>query len=137
MKQLDFEALTEWLGPEGAVAGLEKSNLTNAELMVHLRNRGIEMGSKVARRQLTIELIMSPIKRIDKPRDFLLGMSSEELKRYFGDRMVSNKELMDLLDDLEIAPTGKLRGKLSDYAAQEIGDLGMFQRVAKGSASKN
>ena len=133
---LDVSILSDWLGPEGAIAGLERSNLTNAELMVLARERGLQVDSKSARRMLAIELVMSPLRRIDKPAEFLMRMSTDELKRYFLDRLVSNAELLKILAELGIAPKGKLRIKLSDYAAREITELGMFQRVAGGNTHK-
>lgn len=126
--------LIQWLGVEGALAGLEKSNLTNAELMVIARESGIIVDKKTARKQIVIELVMSNQNRIEKSQEYLLRMSYEELQRYFSDRLVSARELMNLLTDMGIAPKGKVRGKLSDYAAREIGELGRFQRVAQGSS---
>lgn len=130
--KIDVKLLTEWLGAQGALAGLEKSTLTNSELMVIARESGLTVDPKMTRRQLAIELVMTPIKRLDKPIEYFLTMSQDELKRYFTERFVSNTELLTLLAELGIAPTGKLRGKLAEYAAREISDLGMFQRVAKG-----
>ena len=137
LRTVNIGQLTEWLGPEGGVAGLDKSRLTNAELMQLARINGIEVGPKTPRRQLVIELVMSPIKRVDRKPDQLLEMSKAELQRYFSDRMVSSRELKAILESMGIAPTGKLRAKLSDFAANEISDLGMFQRVAKGHAGRN
>ena len=131
--KLDIPILVDWLGPEGAIAGLERGKFTNAELMVIARERGGSVDKKTARRQIAIEIVMCDLPRIDKPRDYLLGMSTDELHRYFEDRMVSSRELQALLTELGLAPTGKLRGKLSDFAAREIRELGMLQRVAKGS----
>ena len=136
MKAADIRKLVEWLGVDGAVAGLERSDCTNAELMVIAREAGHLVDKKTARRQIIIELVMSGEKRIDKTHEYLLNMSSEELQRYFSERMASTKEIMELLTELDIAPTGKIRGKLVDYAAREIGELGLFQRVAKGDSTK-
>lgn len=133
----DIGTLTEWLGPEGAVAGLERSYLANAELMRLAREQGLFVDKKTSRRQLAVELIMNRIKRIDKDSDYLLTMSPDELRRYLVERMVSDREILSFLDSLGIAPPGKIRGKLADYAAREIGDLGMFQRIAKGSQSES
>lgn len=130
----DIPLLVEWLGPEGAIAGLERSNYTNADLMVMARERGVILDKKTTRRQLAVEIVMCDVARVDKPKEYLLQMSSDELNRYFLDRMVSTRELRGLLEELGIAPTGKLRGKLSEFAAREISELGMFQRVAKGKA---
>jgi hypothetical protein len=129
---INVRQLAEWLGPQGALAGLEKSTLTNSELMVLARENGLSVDPKMTRRQLAIELVMTPIQRIDKPTEFLLGLSQDELKRYFTERLVSNSELSTLLSGMGISPAGKLRVKLVDYAAREVSELGMFQRVAKG-----
>lgn len=131
--KIDIKLLTDWVGPEGAIAALERSNLTNAELMALARESGIDVDKKMARRQLSIELVMTPLKRIHKSVEYLLTLSSDELKSYFGERMVSNTELIHLLSELGIAPGGKIRGKLIDYAAREISELGLFERVAAGS----
>jgi hypothetical protein len=137
MTELNVAILIEMLGPEGAVAGLEQSKHTNADLMFQARKNGLTVGQKASRKQLAIELIMSSVTRIDKTSDFLLKMSEAELKRYFVDRMVSDIELNNILRDLEIAPTGKLRGRLVDFAAREISELGVYQRVSKGSHDAN
>lgn len=132
---IDVSTLTDWLGAEGALAGLEKSKLTNAELMLIARESGLSVDKKTARKQIVVELVMSGQKRIEKSQEYLMRMSVEELQRYFSDRLVSAKELLGLLSDLGLAPKGKIRGKMSDYAAREIGELARFQRVAKGSSS--
>lgn len=132
LENVKLECLIEWLGPEGAVAGLDKSHHTNAELMILARSSGVSVDSKTARRQIAIETIMTRIQRVDKDTDQLLAMSREELVRYFNDRLVSTSELRTLLEKLEIAPRGKMRAKLVDFAANEISDLGMYQRIAQG-----
>ncbi|MET1111430.1 MAG: hypothetical protein ABWX67_07900 [Allosphingosinicella sp.] len=132
MKAENVSTLTEWLGPDGAVAGLDRSELTNSELMMMARGNGINIDSKTPRRQIVIELVMGPLDRIDQPIEALLEMSRAELLRYFADRLVSSRELRNLLESLGIPPKGKLRAKLAEFAANEISDLGMYQRVAKG-----
>lgn len=134
MKVLDVKLLTEWLGPDGAVAGLDRSELTNSELMMLARANDISVDSKTPRRQIVIELIMGRLNRIDRPVEQLLEMSKAELQRYFADQLVSSRELRSLLEGLGIAPKGKLRTKLAEFAANEISDLGMYQRVARGQA---
>lgn len=131
---VDVSKLVEWLGAEGAVYGLEKSHLTNAELMVIARENGLKVDKRFTRRQLSTELVMSRFVRIDKSQDYLVSMSKDELRRYFTDRMVSDTELISLMTEFGIAPTGNIRTKLADFAAQEISELGMFQRVAVGGS---
>lgn len=132
LKPDDVKTLTDWLGAEGAVAGLDRSEMTNSELMKLARSNGIAIDSKTPRKQIAIELVMAPLNRIDKDISELLEMSRDELSRYFADRLVSGAELRMLLDGLGIPPKGKLRTRLAEFAASEISDLGMFQRVAKG-----
>lgn len=134
MSDLDIGLLTQWLGAEGAVAGLEKSYLTNADLMILARKHGLQVEKKTARKQIAIEVIMSDIKRVEKTADDLQKMTKDELKRYFTERLVSNSEIMSILSEMGIAPTRKIRGKLVDFASNEISDLGMYQRVAQGRA---
>tara|TARA_Y100001934_G_C11903577_1_gene563361 strand:- start:150 stop:560 length:411 start_codon:yes stop_codon:yes gene_type:complete len=136
MIDIDVAKLTEWLGPEGAVAGLDRSIHTNADLMMLARKQGIQVEKKTARKQIAIELVMSGEKRISKDTSELMKMSRDELARYFGDTMASESEIRDILNELEIAPKGKLRGKLSDFAAREISDLGMYDRVAQGRSPR-
>lgn len=134
MTPADIAKMVSWLGPEGVVAGLDKSCLTNSELMMLARASGITLDKKTARRQLAIEIVMSSETRVQVSPEKLLEMSKDELQRYFSDHMVSSREIMQLLEKLEIAPKGKVR-KLSEFAASEISDLGMYQRVAKGSSN--
>jgi hypothetical protein len=134
IKPENIATLTDWLGAEGALAGLDRSNLTNAELMMLARALNIVVSSKTPRRQIIIDLVMGPIIRVDKNPEDLLEMSRDELKRYFSDKLVSTKEIMHILEQLGIAPKGKLKIKLADFAANEISDLGMYQRVAKGQS---
>ena len=137
MSEISIPALMDWLGPEGAVAGLDKSKLTNADLMMIGRQDGIDIEAKASRKQLTIELVMSRVQRIDKSKEKLVELSRDELKRYFSDRMVSNAEILSVLKSLEIAPSRKVRGRIIDFAANEISDLGMFARVAKGRSASD
>jgi hypothetical protein len=134
MRDLDVKQLTKWLGPEGAVAGLDRSDLTNSELMMIARTNDVSVEAKTPRRQIAIELIMGRLTRIDKPVEQLLEMSKSELQRYFADQQVSSRELRSVLEGLGIAPKGRLRTKLAEFAANEISDLGMYQRVAKGQS---
>lgn len=74
----------------------------------------------------------SRIQRIDKAHDELLRMSQDELKSYFETRMVSGTELIELLEQLGTQARSNDKKNLLEFAAREISDLGMYQRVAKG-----
>lgn len=135
---IDVTKLIEWLGPEGAVAGLERSHITNADLMVIAREKGKTVEKRTPRKQIIIEIVMGDVRRVEKPTEYLLSMSSDELNRYFTERLVSDSEILSILKDLGIPPKGKIKSKskFKEYAANEISDLGMLQRVAKGRNEK-
>lgn len=133
MTKPNVDLLIEWLGHEGAVAGLDKSHLTNADLMIIAREKGLLVDKRTARRQIAIEIVMGNTHRIEKSSDQLMQMSRDEILRYFSDRLVSNNEIRKMLFELGIGPSGKVRIKLAEFAANEISDLGMYQRVAQGS----
>jgi hypothetical protein len=129
----NIDDLREWLGPDGAMAGLEKSYLTNADLMVLARACNVEATKKTPRKQLVIDIVMSPIVRIEKTGDELLTMSRDEIRRYLTEQFVSTCEIVGLLNDLGIDPKTKGKSKLVDFAASEISDLGAYQRIAQGT----
>jgi len=59
-------------------------------------------------------------------------MSRDELCDYFRNRKVSRTELLKLLSQFDILPASSDRVSIADFAAREISDVGMYQRVAKG-----
>lgn len=129
----NLDALRDWLGPEGAMAGLEKSDITNADLMFLARACKVEVSNKSPRRQLVIDLVMGPVNRVLKPIDELLAMSRDEIKRYLSEQFVSTKELTKLLEEMGIEPRTRGKARLLDFAASEISDLGAYQRIARGN----
>lgn len=132
LKPNNIDDLREWLGPDGAMAGLEKSHLTNADLMMLARGCNVEATKKTPRRQLVVDIVMGPVVRIEKTADELLTMSRDEIRRYLTEQFVSTRELVGLLGDLGIDPKTRGKSKLIDFAASEISDLGAYQRIAQG-----
>ncbi|MYB35359.1 MAG: hypothetical protein F4X92_09645 [Gammaproteobacteria bacterium] len=63
-----------------------------------------------------------------------MEMSHLDLKNYFSDRKVSRPELLRLLMELDTCPMPGSRRSLMDFAAREISDTGMYQRVARGNS---
>lgn len=135
MKLIEVEKLIEWLGPDGAVAGLEGSDLTASELYQLATNFGLDVDKKMRRSDIISEIINRKFVRIEKTVEELLAMDYEDLKKYFEYRRVSKSELLGLLLQFEIHPASEARKKLTDFAAREISDLGMYERVAKGKRS--
>ncbi|WP_187394814.1 hypothetical protein [Zoogloea oleivorans] len=130
---IDLEKLIEWLGVEGAIAGLDGSDLTTAELGELIPDFKRSGHIKLKRRDLIQALIER--KRLDlmkKPEE-LMAMDAESLKRYLLSIKASKKEILDLLESLDIRPGSVARNNLTEFAAREISDIGMYRRVAQGT----
>lgn len=133
MKEINIEKLVEWLGPDGAIAGLERSNVTVSELYELGVRCGLAVEKRTKRRDIIVDLVHRKSIRIDKTTDELLSMSHHELSSYFKARKVSRTELLKLLAQFDMRPTSDDKVNLVDFAAREISDVGMYQRVAKGA----
>ena len=121
------------MGPEGAQAGLEHSELTVAELI----ELDPELASKksivkLKRAELIKELIVSVRLRSTKSPEELMAMDADSLKNYFIGIKASREELLSLLLRLDIRPGSAARKNLTEFAAREISDIGMYKRVAMG-----
>ena len=132
MREIDIEHLAEWLGPDGAIAGLEASDITVSELCEIAIRYGRAVDKKAKRSDIIIELVNGESVRIDKTIDELLKLNGSDLGNYFRSRKVSRTELMQLLLEFDIRPTPAEKVNLVEFAAREISDVGMYQRVAKG-----
>ncbi len=132
MKNIEVEKLIEWLGPDGAIAGLEDSKLTVSELFELASHYGLSVEKKMRRSDIINELINWKFVRIDKTTEELLAMGHDDLKRYFENTKVSRTELLNLLSQFDIQPGSEAKKNLLDFVAREISDLGMYERVAKG-----
>ena len=133
MKEINIEKLIEWLGPEGAIAGLEGSNVTVAELYEMAVRRGMTVEKRTKRGDIILDLVNRNATRINKTTEELLAMNRDGLNSYFRSRKVSRTELLKLLSQFDICPTPGDKVNLIDFAAREISDVGMYQRVARGA----
>ena len=133
MKEINIEKLIEWLGPDGAIAGLEGSNVTVSELCEMGVRHGLTVERRTKRGDIIVDLVNRNTTRIDKTTEELLAMNCDDLSNYFRNRKVSRTELLKLLSQFDIRPTPGDKANLMDFAAREISDVGMYQRVAKGA----
>ena len=133
MREINIEKLVEWLGPDGAIAGLEGSNVTVSELCEMAVRGGITVEKRTKRGDIIVDLVHRNSIRIDKTTDELLTMNRDDLSRYFRSRKVSRTEILKLLSQFDIRPSPGDKVNLVDFAAREISDVGMYQRVAKGA----
>ena len=132
---VDIKTLTQWLGAEGALAKLEKSKLTNAELMLIAREAGLSVDKKTARKQIVVELVMSNQKRIEKDQDYLLRMSFEELQRYFSDvlnaRVLAGTGMSNTMKHLSEIEKNNLKARRIENGYEIHGGLPWVSNLGK------
>lgn len=137
----DLHALIDWLGDVGASAGLERSHLTVGELRQLAIEINAKLPSKSNRKDLVGAIISKASQRIDLSVQELLAMDSNDLLGYFEKVRPSKAELLAVLNELDFHPGSEAQKGLYKYAARQIAETGMFQRVAtnedpsKGSAN--
>lgn len=128
-----IRTLIEWLGEDGARAGLDRSHFTVKELRSLAAELNANVPAKAARKDIVSAIVSKVDQRIDKPVQELLSMSSSDLLEYF-ERVRPNKaELLTILGDLDFHPGSEAQKSLYKYAARQISETGMFQRVATNS----
>ena len=71
--------------------------------------------------------------RIDKTPDEMLLMSADDLMEYFETKRPSRTELLRLLEKLDFHPRSEAQKSLYKYAARQISETGLFQRVARSN----
>ena len=130
---INIEKLIEWLGVEGAIAGLDASDLTTAELGELMSLNKFSGYSKLKRSELIKSLVLKKRAEMTKKPEELMSMDKESLKDYFQSIKASKKEIIDLLESLDIRPGSVARNNLTEFAAREISDIGMYKRVAQGN----
>ena len=120
MNEIEIETLIDWLGPDGAIAGLEASSLTVSELCDLARRRGGNADKKMKRIEIINELVNCKSKKIDKEIDEILLMNTEEIQKYFQEIKISRSEILELLFRFEIVVGSEDKKKLQDFAAREL-----------------
>lgn len=128
-----IRTMIEWLGEEGAKAGLERSRYTVKELRMIAGELNANAPTKAARKDIVSAIISKVDQRIDKSVQELLTMSSGDLLLYFEQVRPNKAELLTILGDLDFHPGSEAQKSLYKYAARQIAETGMFQRVASGS----
>ena len=107
---IDLEKLIEWLGVDGAIAGLDGSDLTAAELGDLMPESKFPGHSKLKRRDLIKALVEQKRLDLTKKPEELMAMDADALKAYFLSIKASKKEILDLLESLDIRPGSVARG---------------------------
>lgn len=130
---IELEKLIEWLGVDGAIAGLDVSDLTSAELSELMPEYKPHGHSKMKRRDIIRALVERKRSELTKKPEELMGMDADSLKAYFLSIKASRREILELLESLDIRPGSVARNNLTEFAAREISDIGMYRRVAQGA----
>jgi hypothetical protein len=133
---LDVEELIRWLGPAGTKAGLVASELSLDELIAIARSKKLSLSPKPTKLDVAYELAFSSTKKIDKPNQELLAMKFDELRAYLSKTKPSRTEIIGRLSDLGVSVSSEANKKLFEFAAREISELGMYERVAHGRKPK-
>ena len=135
---IDVKRIVRWLGKEGTRAGLQESKqCTVAVLSVIAKDLGIEISTKMNRKQLIDKIVLAANKRIDRPIEELLTMGRDQLIEYFEHVDAGREELFDLLKAIEIDPGREGRRNLLKFAAAELSETGRFQRIASKDGPKS
>lgn len=132
MRDVDIKKLIDWLGRDGAIAGLEDSDITVAEFREIALKNNLNYDKKARRTDIIVDLINRDSTRIDKAIEELLAMDYHNLRSYLVERKVSRTELLGMLKKFDIRHINDPKIKLLDFVARELSDMGMYQRVAKG-----
>ena len=114
---------------------LEYSHYSVAELRNMVEAQGVRVAARMRRTEVVEQLMFLADQKIDKPINDLLSMSSEELLSYFDRTKPSRAELLRLLETLGFHPGSEAQKSLYKYAARQISETGMFQRVARPNSS--
>jgi hypothetical protein len=131
---IDINLLREWLGPEGARSGLRDSDIPLKELIDLAKDQRLPLSPKPTRDEVVNELAYQKISKIDKSLEEMQNMTPGDLIAYLEKKKPTTSEVLSILTRLGIRPGSEDRKHLLRFAAREITEIGMFQRIAHGSA---
>jgi hypothetical protein len=130
---IDTRRLVEWLGPEGARSGLRDSHLPLRNLIDLAKARGLPLPPKPTRDEVANELAYENLSKIDKTVDQLMEMPPRDLLEYLEKMKPTVHEILGILQQLGIRAGSEDRKHLVRFAAREISDTGMYQRISRGA----
>lgn len=130
--KINVPVLVQWLGPDGAIAGLEASPLTVADLIQLASEANIPVDRKMTRSEIIIEVVNYKVRRVNISPEQMMSMTPKELHQYFRERRPSRSELIGILSELGVRPSSHSGRNLMSFAAREIAELGVYERVARG-----
>lgn len=128
----DVRALVMIVGRRGAQAALSNSDQIRAEdLLVAADNLGIGLPKRTPKAELASAIIKHLDRRISKSLDELKQLSVSEIINYFQAVDADSEEIIELLQSIDIKNRARSRKDLLEFAANQISNLGIFERLAK------
>ena len=128
---VDVRKLVQWLGRDGASAGLEKSKFFSVKALRDIALRlGLPVERDATRGMLINAIVRQASKRITRSVDELMRMERNEIIEYFNTIDVESVELLDLLRELNIEANKDSHRALVELAARELSETGRFMRIA-------
>lgn len=129
---IDTTQLVEWLGPEGARAGLRDSDIPLKALIDLAKAQRLPLSPKPTRDEVANEIAYRNKTKIDKSTEELIHMASSDLSEYLERKKPTTNEMLSILEQFGIKAGSEDRKHLLHFAAREIAEIGMFQRIAHG-----
>ncbi|MBM7324794.1 hypothetical protein JS562_17025 [Agrobacterium sp. S2] len=126
----ELKRIIKLLGPRGAIAGLEASDLTREDLL-EIASKTKKRFDENSDRSNLIDELVSSLNRVDlKPTDELLQMSYEDLVDYFAEVSPSNDDLMKVMKELNYKVSAEDKKHLRRFVARQISETALFANVA-------
>ena len=126
--------MIEWLGTDGAIAGIEKCTMTNKELITVFSKQLESTNASAKRIEIIHQIIFSIRSEMMPSPDELMNMNKEQLLENFHSLNYSKDEVLNLLQKLDIRPKTQSLKSLIKFAVNELEEISMYKRIAKGSS---
>ena len=127
----DIKTLVEIVGRQGAQVALSRSDKIRVEeLLKTAEDLGIRLPKRTPKPEVAIAIVKHVDRRIGKSLDDLQQLSESEILQYFSDVDPDAEEIIELLLSIDIKNRIRSRKSLFEFAAKQIGSLGVFERLA-------
>lgn len=132
-----ISTLVEIVGRSAAITALVRSDIVNVQQLSDLAKRlNIVIPAKTQKNRLAEEIVLKVDRRITKPLSELRTMERDVLLNYLRATSCSTDELLSLLKEanIPVQSSRKSRSELIEFAATQITDLGVYERITSGGS---
>lgn len=131
----EIKTLVKIVGREGAIAALEQGTKYKLQdLLAFAKKNNINPGKNPTKKSIASTIVRHIDRRIQKSLDELKKMSKEELVVYFNEIECDQKEILELLESIDLKSKVKSKNALIEFAAIQIQSLGVFERLSFGNS---